>query len=101
MGEVEQISSDIGIIHEGRLRFQGSLSDLCGSVRRIVWADGHVPTLSPGFECLRNEGWENRDSTIARAPGSEWDGLALPADTVLSLSLEEIFLAYARTDARV
>ena len=36
LSEVEQIASHIGIIHEGRLLFQGTLSDLQATNNRLI-----------------------------------------------------------------
>lgn len=80
VGEVEQLAQRVGIIQAGRCRFEGEVGQLRASVRRLP---GEAPL--EGFTRLRNDVW--------RAEPALWEGIA--SDT---LSLEDIFLAYARTD---
>lgn len=86
VGEVEKLADRVGIVQAGRARFEGSVVHLRDSVRRV--AEGSVPT--DGFEHLRAD--------IYRAEPQSWD-LALSAGlSAERLSLEDIFLAFARTD---
>ncbi len=89
VGEVELLAQRVGIVQAGRARFEGDVSTLLQTVRRMT-APG-VMLLPPGFELLR----EN----IYRAPALSWETLVLPEGaTVTTLSLEDAFLAFARTD---
>jgi ABC-2 type transport system ATP-binding protein len=90
VGEVEQLAQRVGIVQAGSCRFEGAVSDLRASVRRIV-AD---PAAQPGegFTCLRGDIWR---ADPALWDASEWP----PGSAVQTLSLEDIFLAFARTDS--
>jgi len=81
VGEVEQLAQRVGIVQAGRCCFEGEVSLLRASVRRL-----QAETPGEGFTCLRGDIW--------RADPALWDGV--PAQ---SLSLEDIFLAFARTDS--
>lgn len=88
--EVERLATRVGIIQAGRARFEGEVSTLVASVRRVV---GDV-ALPPTFEQVRGDVWQ--------AAPEAWNGLAWPTGSRSeALSLEEIFLALARTDRLV
>ena len=89
VGEVEQLAQRVGIIQAGRSCFEGEVSVLRASVRRLVADAWFVP--GDGFVQLRGDIW--------RAEPALWDSAAWP-DGARSepLSLEDIFLAFARTD---
>jgi lantibiotic transport system ATP-binding protein len=59
LSEVEQIASHIGIIHEGKLLFQGPLAEL--QTRQQTQLIVGVKQLDAASECLVNAGW-----TVAR-----------------------------------
>lgn len=85
--EVERLASRVGIIQAGRARFEGEVGTLLASVRRVV---GEVK-LPPTFEQVRGDVWRG-------TPGA-WEELTWAAGTGHeALSLEEVFLAFARTD---
>ena len=81
VAEVEQLATCIGVIQSGKMRFEGPLRLLLDSVRRL--SDVELP---PGFERLRGD--------VVRAEPSQWESLGRGE----RISLEEIFLAFARTD---
>lgn len=88
--EVEDIATHVGIIDKGRLRAEGEVSHLLASVRRVTSA---APLLVPdGFTHLRDDVWTAAPETWAMASWPE-------GVTVSALSLHDVFLAYARTDA--
>ncbi len=87
VGEVEKLADRIGIVQAGRTRFEGSVVHLRDSVRRIALADDAVPE---GFERLRGD--------IFRADPARWDLAGSGGLAAEKLSLEDIFLAFARTD---
>jgi ABC-2 type transport system ATP-binding protein len=92
VGEVEQMADRVGIVQAGKTRFEGDVSALRASVRRITGAS--APPAIDGFELIRGD--------IFKAEPSVWAGAAWPNGTeVQQLPLEEIFLAFARTDAIV
>lgn len=88
--DVESIATRVGIIQAGRMRIEGKLSELMSRVRRVK----SVPdfALPSEFHRVRDDIWE--------AEPEVWAAAAWSAETVVeTLPLEEIFLAYARTDA--
>jgi ABC-2 type transport system ATP-binding protein len=89
VGEVEQLAQRVGIVHGGRCYFQGEVSMLRASVRRI--AGNPLTQPGPGFTQVRGDIW--------RADPALWDGATWPLGVSAEwLSLEDIFLAFARTD---
>ncbi len=89
VGDVEQLAQRVGIVQAGRARFEGDVTALRASVRRIVSVPDYLP--SAGFEQLRGD--------IYRANAADWDATPWPDGTdIQPLPLEEIFLAFARTD---
>lgn len=89
VGEVEQLAQRVGIVHGGRCYFQGEVSVLRASVRRI--AGNPLMQPGPGFTQVRGDIW--------RADPALWDGATWPLGVSAEwLSLEDIFLAFARTD---
>jgi ABC-2 type transport system ATP-binding protein len=90
VGEVEQLAQRVGIVQAGRSCFEGEVDLLRASVRRLV-ADA---SLAPGdgFVRLRGDVW--------RAEPACWDSACWPEGVHSApLSLEDIFLAFARTDS--
>jgi ABC-2 type transport system ATP-binding protein len=83
VGEVEQLAQRVGIIQAGRSCFEGEVSVLQASVRRLL--DDEIDLPEEGFTQLRGDIW--------RAESALWHGAASAP-----LSLEDIFLAFARTD---
>lgn len=89
VGEVEQVAQRVGIIQAGSTRFEGTVASLRAQVRRIAGLDR--PFGHPGFAQVRGD--------VYRADADAWDGAGLPPGaTAQVLSLEDIFLAFARTD---
>jgi ABC-2 type transport system ATP-binding protein len=88
VGEVEQLAQRVGIVQAGKTRFEGDVAALRACVRRIINPQSHS---LEGFEHLRGD--------IYRADASLWDRTAwLEGAEMQLLSLEDIFLAFARTD---
>jgi ABC-2 type transport system ATP-binding protein len=89
VGEVEQVAHAVGIIQAGKTRFEGSVASLRTQVRRIVGLAG--PLAEPWLERVRGD--------VYRASADAWNANALPPGaSVETLGLEDIFLAFARTD---
>lgn len=87
--EVEAVATRVGIVQAGRMRIEGEVSHLMQRVRRIVgvpaerWPEGFTP--------VRGE--------VAQADEAHWAAAQWPDGThVEMLSLEDVFLAFARTD---
>ena len=97
VGEVEEVAHRIGILHEGRLCFQGSLDTLRQSVRRVVLETAPEP-LPPGLSLVRRERLpeEGRLALVLFGTPGDWATSPFAPETVETLSLENIFLAYAR-----
>jgi ABC-2 type transport system ATP-binding protein len=92
VGEVELLAQRVGIVQAGRTRFEGDVAALRASVRRIVADPAFIPP--EGFERLRAD--------VYRAITPLWDATLWPAGTeIRQLSLEDIFLAFTRTDRAV
>src|SRR5262249_35805455 len=58
LAEVEQVAELIGIIHEGRMAFQGSLAELRLNQKSRLRVGVHDPSAAIG--CLRAAGWTAR-----------------------------------------
>jgi ABC-2 type transport system ATP-binding protein len=86
--EVEGIAKRVGIIQAGRMRIEGEVSVLRDRVRRIR---ASVPLAIPdGFVQVRQDVWE--------ADPEAWSVMSWPEPVSIErLSLEDIFLAYARS----
>lgn len=92
VGEIEQLAHRVGIVQAGQTRFEGEVSTLRAAVRRIIADPSFVPTS--GFERLRAD--------VYQAGAALWDSTSWPPGTqIQQLSLEDIFLAFARTDSAV
>jgi ABC-2 type transport system ATP-binding protein len=92
--EVERCADCVGIIHEGRMRFEGPLESLRTTVRRVRVNSGVEFTPPPGFECWQDEALDGIHLWVLRAPEEHWNTLVLPPEaTVERLSLEDAFIA--------
>ncbi|MBJ6762210.1 ABC transporter ATP-binding protein [Myxococcaceae bacterium JPH2] len=97
VGEVEEVAHRIGILHEGRLRYQGSLERLRQSVRRVRLDEPGPEAVPPGLELVRKErASEGRRAWVYSGAPESWDTSPFPREAIEALSLEDIFLAYAR-----
>jgi ABC-2 type transport system ATP-binding protein len=87
--EVEDIATRVGLVQAGRMSIEGRVDELRGRVRRVR---SDVPLEPPpGFTRVRADVWQ--------ADGSLWNMALWPGGiSVEPLPLEEIFLAFARTD---
>lgn len=96
LSEVEQIASHIGIIHEGRLLFQGTLSELQDEHRAQLTLG--VNQTEQAIRCLTADGW----SVQIRADGLLTVSATTPEDAVrinnllVSQRLEVFHLAPAQ-----
>ncbi|HSR66806.1 MAG TPA: ABC transporter ATP-binding protein [Acidobacteriota bacterium] len=118
--EVERVADVVGIIHEGRLLFEGDLQTLKRSVRRVVqppmdasgpaWDDTSAETMGAGpeplgegelhrpvledLEPLREEVLPDgsRDMVLFGTPLA-WEQWRIPPGRSQEMSLEDIFIA--------
>ena len=97
VGEVAEVAHRIGILDAGRLRFQGPLETLLQSVRR-VHVESPPDPLPPGLSWVRRErAREGQGASVVLAGAPEaWSAAPFAPEQVEALSLETIFLAYAR-----
>lgn len=94
--EVERCADRVGIIHEGRMRFEGALAELRETVRRV-----RVPAgldFTPTFETWREESSGSERVWILRAPVAAWNEFVPPPGSAVEfLSLEDAFIACVGT----
>ena len=111
LGEVEQIASHIGIIHEGSLLFQGTLAELQSKQQTRLTVG--VKQIDEAIACLGNAGWDVQRvdgllSVSARAPQDAIEINRLLVDRRLDVfhlslaaaSLEDIFLTLTNGQKR-
>ncbi len=92
--EVERCADRVGIIHQGRMRFEGTVADLSRRVRRVrLPADAEfVPP--PGFATWRDEALNGVRNIALRAEPESWDAFTLPPGASIEpMSLEDRFIA--------
>jgi ABC-2 type transport system ATP-binding protein len=92
--EVERCADRVGIIHQGRMRFEGALEDLRRLVRRVRLPAGVEFMAPPAFDLWRDEELEGVRTLVLHAEPAAWDALALPPGaTIEEMSLEDQFIA--------
>lgn len=92
--EVERCADRIGILHAGRMRFEGDLNDLRSQVRQLVLNGGTRVELPECFELWHERTLHGITLQTLRADPQAWDYLQLPEGAeVQRLSLEDIFIA--------
>ncbi len=95
--ELEDVCDHVGIMHEGRVRVERSLSDLQGSVSKIqVACQSGMPKLPENFEVLHMSNTGRVYTMIVKGNPREAEA-ALAASNptivdILPLTLEEIFI---------
>ena len=98
VGEIEGVATRVGIIQAGKMRVEGDIAGLRARVRRLSAAPVTEQALEqafdppPGFVRVRADVWQAEPELWATTPWPE-------GTRVEPLSLEQIFLAFARTDA--
>ncbi|MBC7984473.1 MAG: ABC transporter ATP-binding protein [Candidatus Obscuribacterales bacterium] len=87
--EVASIATRVGIIQAGRMCIEGKTDEVLGRVRHVQSA---LPLdLPPGFVRVRDN--------VLLADEAKWADMVWPEGVAVNtLSLEDIFLAFARTD---
>jgi ABC-2 type transport system ATP-binding protein len=92
--EVERTADRVGIIHQGRMRFEGDIDTLLQMVRCVRLGVGQEFVVPPGFELWRDVQLDGARTLALRAEPAAWATLALPAGaTVEAMSLEDTFIA--------
>ena len=92
--EVERCADRVGIIHQGRMRFEGELSELRRRVRRLTAAVDD-PMILPGqAEIWRDEAVAGVRTVAVSAESAAWEAWSQPASVnVSAMTLEETFIA--------
>ena len=95
LGEVEQIASHIGIIHEGRLLFQGLLTEL--QERQHARLRVGTNQLDQATACLASAGWsvERRDGILSVAAATSEDAMKVNS-LLVSRGIDVFHLALAQ-----
>ena len=92
--EVERCADRVGIIHQGRMRFEGTVGELSRLVRRVRMAANAEFALPLGFEIWRDEALDGVRTIALRAEPAAWDAFTLPPGaTIEAMSLEDRFIA--------
>ena len=92
--EVERCADRVGIIHQGRMRFEGGLDELLALVRRVRLPAGVAFEWPMNFELWRDEELDAVRTLTLRAEPGAWATLALPPEAAFeAMSLEDIFIA--------
>ncbi|XHR31196.1 MAG: ABC transporter ATP-binding protein [Chthoniobacteraceae bacterium] len=92
--EVERCADRVGIIHQGKMRFEGLLCSLRERVRRVRMPAGVPFAVGGQFEIWRDGESDGVRSMALRGEPSAWKSVALPEGAeVLPMSLEDIFIA--------
>ena len=92
--EVERCADRVGIIHQGRMRFEGRLGDLRDCVRRL-----RIPAITAftgidGIEIWRDDESDGVRTLTLKGESSAWSGFQLPeSGEMMPMSLEDIFIA--------
>ena len=103
ISEVERVADRIGIIHHGRMLYEGNQSDLRASVRQVLMPPQPLPAeftvLNEALPRPRgNEVPEAELKTmILRASPAAWQEFYIPGAEISQLSLEDIFVALVGT----
>jgi ABC-2 type transport system ATP-binding protein len=108
VGEVERVADRVGIIHNGKMRYEGDLTTLRASIRQVTLPTSASPaersvdgagawTAPAGFAVLREETHDGARSMVLSASPSTWDTFACAGAQVATLTLEDIFIALAGT----
>lgn len=88
--EVQDIADRVGIVQAGRMSIEGDVEALRSRVRAVRAAQPEPLSPASGFTPVREDVWHAEPETWASAA---WP----PGTTIETLSLEEIFLAFARS----
>ena len=93
LNEVERVADTVGIIHQGKMRYQGGLDDLQDQVRRVRFPVGMEATaIPPDAERWGKDGADG--SIVLRRLPAAWASSEWPPGTVVErLSLDDIFIS--------
>ncbi|HEX4998633.1 MAG TPA: ABC transporter ATP-binding protein [Terriglobia bacterium] len=103
--EVERVADCIGVIHRGRMRYEGDIPTLRATVRQVWIAEPPEPAVAEDtlralleggqFQILTDRIEDGRRLVALAASPQAWENAVLPAEAVSALPLEDIFIAIA------
>ncbi len=94
--EVQRCADRVGIIHQGKMRYEGPLGELRAEVRCVRLPAETTWEIPAGFELWREEKTAAGRTLALRATPDAWRALVAPSEArVEEMSLEEIFIACA------
>lgn len=91
--EVERCADRVGIIHQGRMRYEGDVVELRARVRRIRLPQDASVILPEGFEVWRDEAWQGERRLTLNADPERWAEWPQDHGVFEPLSLEDIFIS--------
>jgi ABC-2 type transport system ATP-binding protein len=92
--EVERCADRVGIIHQGRMRFEGGLQDLRDRVFRLRLPSGAGFEAGPEFEVWREEEYGGVRTLTLKGEPEARARFSLPAGgEFVAMNLEDIFIA--------
>ena len=94
IGDVERICDYLVILHASRVRLAGDIEALLASHRYLI-GPRRDPTALPDVEVISARNTERQTTLLVRAQRPVDD----PAWTVAEVSLDDLVLAYMKTDA--
>ena len=101
ISEVEQVADRVGIIHRGRMLYEGDQPGLRAAVRSVrIPAEVPAEVLGPNLQVLRQKAGldDGMRSLVLRGSSEAWASLMeQPGVEVRELSLEDIFVAMVGT----
>lgn len=95
LNEVERVADTVGIIHQGKMRYEGDLNELQDRVRRVRFPVGiGVPPLIIPSDALVWGKEEDVGSRVLKREPAAWAGSEWPPGAVVErLSLDDIFIS--------
>src|SRR5262249_18139348 len=96
LSEVEQIASHIGIIHQGRLLFQGTLAELQAQRQEHLIVGVKQPEQA--VRCLTDAGWtaRSRDDGLLTVRATSHDAAARINSLLVNQRLEVFHISLAQ-----
>ncbi len=97
--EVERLAHRVGVIHQGKMRYEGSLKKWAMEIRRVKLPKNKIWTIPIGFELLQTAVNEKAQFYILKGAADLWKKIKLPAASQIeTLNLEEIMIASVTRD---
>jgi ABC-2 type transport system ATP-binding protein len=98
--EVERCADRVGIIHQGRIRFEGAIAELRDRVRQYDLPEAVDLPPNADLGIWNDATIDGMRRITLHAHSGAWPEGAMPPDaTRVPLSLEDIFVAFVRAPA--